>query len=869
MFVSKNYSALVCGVLLCALVLISATTKAGDNIWTFDGPEGGSAIWIGQSPLDDTVRLAISEHRLYRWVEDQQRWQATREAVGDVVFSTQDAQTAIAIGASPNLLKTTDGGITFTTIVTGLPAGPIKLIGDPDGRLYVSTFNLGVWTSDDEGLSWQPAQNGWPTAVDNPNNFFRPRDIATAPSRPQRVYASIIGNGFVASDDAGATWTAPANAGFPASSFFSPLLVDPLDPDHVWVGSGTAETFDGGESWSAIPALPGIASFSANPANPATIYALANVGGDVFRSTDSGQTWSVQGSVPASQTFGFDFGNLSPGSNGQVLAATGEGIYAQSAANLPFESLNSGFASTLGEDLVQNAATGRFYLNGTAVVTSNDHGDSWQRLGGGLINQNGIALEYINAVAVAPDDDQVIYAGGRGPEIYRSDNGGQSWAVVGSLGLTHDVSALSVAPTMANRIYAGTFNGSSWRSDDSGTTWQLLATNADNGWVTDIAVNPSDSDTLLLSVFAGGLFFSDNAGDSWTQALGGTQGTSARAIRYSERVAGQVRVSTNRAGRYTPWLSNDDGRTWTQVTEFGNFAVYSVNEHPDVDDVLYISMDFGMRRSLDNGATLELIAEQTPVGIPFPLHTPADGVFVDRKDPSRLFSFEFRTGVGRYTVARNLALQAIPLTPTATLVDTLSYELTVDNDDTGLAGRVRVDIPQPTNGQITSATAAGAECALADGGAVCLIAQLAAPESLTLTVDVTPVWLGDVILEASVSSIEKELSPENNTVTATATVVSADVDDDSIEDALDNCALVFNPDQRDTNSDDFGNACDADLNNDGVVNVADLGLLRSVFFSSDADADFNGDGTVSVFDLGIMRASFFGAPGPSGLVGLR
>ncbi|MEO1576009.1 MAG: dockerin type I domain-containing protein, partial [Pseudomonadota bacterium] len=60
--------------------------------------------------------------------------------------------------------------------------------------------------------------------------------------------------------------------------------------------------------------------------------------------------------------------------------------------------------------------------------------------------------------------------------------------------------------------------------------------------------------------------------------------------------------------------------------------------------------------------------------------------------------------------------------------------------------------------------------------------------------------------------------------------------------------------------------CDADLNNDNVINVVDLGLLRAVFFSNDADADFNGDGVVNVIDLGIMRQSFFGAPGPSGLV---
>lgn len=96
--------------------------------------------------------------------------------------------------------------------------------------------------------------------------------------------------------------------------------------------------------------------------------------------------------------------------------------------------------------------------------------------------------------------------------------------------------------------------------------------------------------------------------------------------------------------------------------------------------------------------------------------------------------------------------------------------------------------------------------------------------------------------------------------------VVVDVDGDGVADDVDNCTEVANPDQRDTDGDLFGNACDADLNGDGVINVADLGILRSVFFSADPDADFNGDGVVSIFDLGIMRASFFGSPGPSGLV---
>ena len=94
--------------------------------------------------------------------------------------------------------------------------------------------------------------------------------------------------------------------------------------------------------------------------------------------------------------------------------------------------------------------------------------------------------------------------------------------------------------------------------------------------------------------------------------------------------------------------------------------------------------------------------------------------------------------------------------------------------------------------------------------------------------------------------------------------LATDTDNDGIVDIQDNCIDQPNPNQSDTDGDLFGNACDADLSNDGIVNFVDLGILRARFFSNDADADFNGDGAVNFIDLGIMRGAFFAPPGPSG-----
>jgi len=105
--------------------------------------------------------------------------------------------------------------------------------------------------------------------------------------------------------------------------------------------------------------------------------------------------------------------------------------------------------------------------------------------------------------------------------------------------------------------------------------------------------------------------------------------------------------------------------------------------------------------------------------------------------------------------------------------------------------------------------------------------------------------------------------------TASATVhvdVFVDADGDGVPDDIDNCLGVFNPDQRDTNGNGFGNRCDADFNGDGVVNFADLAILRGRFTTSDPDADLNGDGVVNFADLAIFQSLFGRPPGPSALV---
>lgn len=119
-----------------------------------------------------------------------------------------------------------------------------------------------------------------------------------------------------------------------------------------------------------------------------------------------------------------------------------------------------------------------------------------------------------------------------------------------------------------------------------------------------------------------------------------------------------------------------------------------------------------------------------------------------------------------------------------------------------------------------------------------------------------------VIIRGSTNSAGSQLDVA---IVGNLNVVPVDTDSDGVQDEEDNCTLVGNADQRDSNDDGYGNVCDADFNNDGIVNFGDLAYFKSVFGSNDADADMDGDGTVAFGDLAALKSYFLMSPGPSGV----
>jgi hypothetical protein len=96
-----------------------------------------------------------------------------------------------------------------------------------------------------------------------------------------------------------------------------------------------------------------------------------------------------------------------------------------------------------------------------------------------------------------------------------------------------------------------------------------------------------------------------------------------------------------------------------------------------------------------------------------------------------------------------------------------------------------------------------------------------------------------------------------------------DADGDGWLDGEDNCSIDANADQRDTDSDGFGNLCDCDYDNDGVCDGLDLTTFGESFGKAvpfaNSETDMDGSGVVDGNDFLLFGVGWGALPGPSGL----
>lgn len=130
------------------------------------------------------------------------------------------------------------------------------------------------------------------------------------------------------------------------------------------------------------------------------------------------------------------------------------------------------YGATLGgqQANVQNRQGKDGYQTG-GVYVSKDNGDTWTR-----VNSLNPRPMYFSVVRVDPTDDNVIYVLGFEPVLWRSNDGGKTFASVPTArGVHPDAHAMWIDPTNPRRFIVGC-DGGFYTSYDRGATWEHLNT---------------------------------------------------------------------------------------------------------------------------------------------------------------------------------------------------------------------------------------------------------------------------------------------------------------------------------------------------------------------------------------------------------
>jgi photosystem II stability/assembly factor-like uncharacterized protein len=276
-------------------------------------------VAIGQRGLDNA---------LFASIDGGARWKGLSpgEPVSLVAAGGRVLLAVTAGGSGQVLLRSTDAGASWEP-VPGAPPRPSGFVPAPQGfalevdavrpeHVATASFDGSVgiagsvtpWLTDDRGATWRPSASGLPVdcwhvaSVDYCPALYA---YAADPFGSSRRWLSFgvpalfsnVPTLFV-SDDAGATWRAPAEQ--PASPYT--YLTDPSISGRLLAGTvaGVYESTDGGEHWHplglGLPANTLVHQLLRDGASGA-LYA-ATVGRGIFRSGDAGATWAELSGEP-------------------------------------------------------------------------------------------------------------------------------------------------------------------------------------------------------------------------------------------------------------------------------------------------------------------------------------------------------------------------------------------------------------------------------------------------------------------------------------------------------------------------------------------------------------------------------------------
>jgi photosystem II stability/assembly factor-like uncharacterized protein len=285
-----------------------------------------------------------------------------------------------------------------------------------------------------------------------------------------------------------------------------------------------------------------------------------------------------------------------------------------------------------------------FYFGACAggVWKTTDAGTYWRCVTDGFLETGSVG-----ALAVAPSDSNVIYAGmgestiridvSHGDGVYKSTDAGRTWANVG-LRDTRHIGKVRVHPTDPDTVWVAALGHAFgpntergvFKSVDGGETWKQVLFVSDKAGAVDLSVDESNPRILYATIWEAyrnfwqissggpdsGLWRSFDGGETWeeiTRHHGLPEGTIGKiGVSASPAKPGRVWAIVEHTKKGGLYRSDNYGDTWEQVSDNQDlvsrawYYMHVTADPQDADTVFVNNLDFW--KSTDGGRTFEEIA---------------------------------------------------------------------------------------------------------------------------------------------------------------------------------------------------------------------------------------------------------------------